>query len=224
VILQGATTGFEPWTEREDQVLHKVYESKGYKRACRALPHRTAGAVFHRAQRLGLKARRRWTSADDAQLRDLWESGIRLAAIAERLERTPITTYWRAQQLGLELGCPPGYEYLSHAAARTGYTATQLRPILRWAGVTIQVAHARPTKARHRRHVVEPEAVDDAIAAWHRTEPLESAARRLGVCGATLRRWLRAIGVVDEGRDRKCHWRVRTEDVERAAAAWRARL
>jgi hypothetical protein len=219
MILQGAATGFQPWTEREDQALRDVYESQGYKSACAALPHRTTGAVFHRAQRLGLKARRRWTRADDAQLSDLWESGLRLAAIAAQLDRTPITTYWRAQKLGLALGCPPGFEYLSHAAERTGYDTSQLRPILRWAGVTIQVALARPTKAKRRMHIVDPESVDEAVAAWHQTEPLEAAARRLGMCAETLRRRLRAIGVTDEGRPKKHHWRVRFEDVERAVAA-----
>lgn len=222
-MLRGALQTFVPWTAEEDAVLREVYEREGHKRVSERLPQRSLSSIFHRANRLGLKARRRWSKADDNQLRDLWDSGVCIHTIAKTLGRTQRTTYWRAQQLGLRLGCPDSFEYLTVAAERTGYCTTQLRPILRWAGVNLKVALARPTKARRRFHIVDPFDVDDALERWHGTEPLETAARRLGVRGHVLRRWLRAVGV-EEPKDRpfRAHWRVRTADVERAVERLRA--
>lgn len=221
-ITKGATAGFKPWTVREDNALRAAYLAGGYKAAVRALPGRTAGSIFHRAQRKGLLVRRRWTRADDERLRTLWDLGVAIAWVARELGRTQATTYWRAQKLGLPLGCPDGFEYLSVAADRTGYDASQLRRVLRWAGVPIRVSLGRPTQAGRRFHIVDPLDVDDAIAAWHETETLHSAAQRFGVADETMRRWLAAIGVDDNGREFRTHWRIKSVDVDRAVAARRA--
>lgn len=217
---RGATAGFRAWTQLEDDALRVNFGRVSAIELATQLG-RSVGAVFHRANRLGLKARRRWTKADDRELRWLWESGeLGVTAIAKRLGRTPVTTYWRAQKLGLPLGVPEGFEYLTHAAERTGYARETLMRVLRWAGVTTHRAMARPTKgASHRMRFVDPYEVDEAIVRWHETETLESAARRLGACAETLRRRLSAQGINDEGRAPKTHWRVRSVDAERAVAA-----
>lgn len=213
---KGATADFRPWSAADNATLRELFPKVEAADVARQLG-RTRGAVFHQAARLGLKKNLLWTKDHDIDLRWLWESGLSVTAIARRLSRTPLTTYWRARKLGLRCGCPEGFEYLNAAAERTGYERSTLTNILTWAGVTTHRSMARPTKAAaYRFRIVDPMDVDDAIARWHETEPLETAARRVGVEAELLRRRLRAAGVPEERRAPKAHWRVRQEDVERA--------
>ena len=140
-----------------------------------------------------------------------------MASMAARLKRTALACYTRGRTIGLRAGCPQGSEYLSHAAARTGYAVSQIRDILRWAGYPIKRAVSMPRRnPRWCSYVVDPHDVNAAIARWHDTESCESAARRLGVCGVTLRYRLRAIGLQAPGSHRQL--RVTQEQVEHALA------
>lgn len=214
--LQGALIGFRPWTPEEDAVLREVYAAGGIYAAKKRLRRRTEGSIYHRAKQLGIKRRRRWTASDDKQLRDLWDCGFRLSVIAERLGRSEVTTYWRAQKIGLKLGCPEGFEYLTHAAKRAGYTTDQLYKILRWAKVRVQMSVTRDRGRTRHFHFVDPVEVDDAVAEWNQTETVEAASRRLGVNSEKLWRWLKAAGIEADGREPHEHLRLFPEHVERA--------
>ena len=218
--LRGATSRFRPWSAEEKGILAKAYAGGGVAAAKTALPLRSVMALYHAADRLGVERKRQWTSGVDAALRNLWGAEIDIKAIAERLGRTRTAVYLRAAKIGLPVGCPEGWEYLSAATTRTGYSSTStLVRILRWAGVGIERAvtlhHKRQSKRPTR--IVVPELVDDAIAEWHKTETLEGAARRCGVRAEELKRWLAAVGVVApvQRRSRK-HWRVYSSDVDQA--------
>jgi hypothetical protein len=216
--LGGALARFQPWTPREEALLSRAYSSGGAAAAVSALPHRSVVSVMKRAERLGVYRRRRWTGADDEALRDLWDLGLRISAIAKRLDRTRAATYRRAQMIGLPLGVPDGYEYLSAAAVRTGYSTAQLRRILRWAGMRIGNALARPgpTRSGRRMHIVDPLDVDEAVVRWHVTEPVTAAARRLGIGDELLRGRLLRLGLRPP--PGKQHWRVTQEQVAAALA------
>lgn len=163
---------------------------------------------------------RRWTRADVKVLRDLWGT-LTLATIAERLGRSPSTVYWFATKAGLQRGCPQGFEYLTAAAKRTGFDTGQLRVILAHAGVKLRVAMTVPkTRARHY-HVVSPDLVDDAVAAWMLLELLPHAAGRLGVTRGVLRSALIAAGHAPP--PRKFTWRVLPHVADEAVAAYKAR-
>jgi hypothetical protein len=214
-VLRGAPAGHSPWTEAEDAVLLAVYAQAGATEASRSLPTRTRNAIFHRARELGLSRRARWTPSEDRSLTNLWEDGRTVGFIAQKLGRSPLTIYWRATVvLGLHAGVPPGYEYLSHAAARTGYSPAQLRRILEAEGVRMRRVLCRPGRAPHHRHFVDPCEVDDAIASWVGKEPVTTAARRLGIDPQRLRRRLVRIGVQPPA-GRK-HMRVTEEEIRRA--------
>jgi hypothetical protein len=220
---RGATAGMARWTADEDAVLRRSYIDGGIEAARAALPHRTQSSIYRRAERIGATRRKRWTSADDASLRNLWGTETDLSEIAERLGRTLLTIYWRAQKLGLTLGCPEGWEYMTHAARRTGYTTSQLRRILEAAGAEISEAMTRrsPRRGRrpmHRHHIVMPEVVDSAVSRWLETEPLETAARRRGLCSETLARRLRDAGIDKPKNMGRRWWRVTDDEVERALA------
>lgn len=217
-----------PWSAEADALLRFTY-GKLSPTEIGLQVARSASAVMHRAQRLGLQTHRRWTRDDDQELRALWGE-VALRTIASRLKRTPAAVFARAQvALRLPLGCPQGHEYLTHAAKRTGYTAGQLRRILAWAGVKLRPSMSRPTEARRHYHTVDPFDVDDAVGRWLENETVESGARRHGLIGATLAAWLRLarrqtdIRIPDEPRERKAHWRVPSSTID-AVVEWRSRF
>ena len=202
------------WTPEEDAVLRARYLTDGGKACARELG-RDPRSVFKRAHVLRLVRRPRWSPNDDAVLRDNWGE-LDLRGLSKLLGRTELTIYWRAGLLGLPRGCPQGYEYLSAASDRTGYATVQLRRILRWAGVKVRSTLSRPERVRsrlYRYHCVVPFDVDEALAAWHRTEPIDVAAHRHGTDGATLKRWLReardaGTEMPSEPRRRSAQWRI----------------
>lgn len=209
---------FRPWTPAEDAVIRDRYVTAGSAAVARDLG-RTVSSVCHRARRLRVLSRRRWTPADDNRLRNLWGSHP-VAHVAKMLGRTEATTYWRAQKLGLPLGCPQGMEYLTHAAERTGYQTSQLTRILRWAGVPEYRSASRKTGAARHFHVVDPFDVDEAIAAWLKTETAEFAAKSRGLVTETMVRILEQFGegVPPRPKKRKAHWRIPTEVIDAAIA------
>lgn len=219
----------EPWTPVANRYLREHYVADGATACARALD-RSFPSVAAQARRLGIVRFRRWTQHDDARLQVLW--GVHpIASIARTLGRTPDSIYWRAKQLELGLGCPQGHEYLSAAAARTGYAVAQLRRILAWAHVRIDRASTRPDHDRKTKHVtwvVEPSEVDEAVAAWHQTETLERAAERHVVCSSVLARLLREAAEAGEKRVpprprfRK-HWRIPTELVDELLGAYKSK-
>jgi hypothetical protein len=146
---------------------------------------------------------------------------MNLVDISERLNRSLNAVYARANTIGLHLACPESWEYLTHAAERTGYHVSQLRRILAVAGIELQHALSRARNHRQgtRAFIVAPELVNQAISAWLEAEPVAVAARRLGTTALTLERRLAAIGLRRTTTGR-CHWRVRSSDIERAVTAW----
>lgn len=208
------------WTDGEDEVIRRHYRSDGAAAVAALLPRRSIGAVQHRASVLGCTARPDWSPSEDKQLLMLWESGRVLQYIATRLGRPLHGVYNRAVKLGLAVGCPRGFEYLSDAVARCGLNSTtQLRRILDWAGVAIHEGLYQPkrdasARAWHR-HYVEPVAVDEAVAKWVRSETMQEAARRYGISGMIMRKWLLRAGVVEQRPRRMGPQRVETAVIDR---------
>jgi len=223
MTLGGAAAGFRPWTDAEKAIVRERYEAEGAHKLGEVLGRSWHG-VFRMASRLGgLQRKRRWGTVDDRRLKTLWLSSDSLESIAGKLGRTPLTTYWRAYELDLPLGAPAGYEYLSAAATRTGYETSQLRVILGAAGVAIRPVRARTSKKRKSRaHFVDPFDVDRAVEAWLQLETVECAARRLGIGGDNLRRWLREAG--HDKPPRKYTWRLPPEVFDELVAARRSRV
>jgi len=216
---QGATARFRPWTPAEDAAIRSRYIPEGAPGLAREFG-RTAVAVHHRANRIGVIRRRRFTAAEDRRIAMLWGE-MSLKELAKTIGRTPAVTYWRAQHMGLPLGCVQGLEYLTDSAKRTGFTISTLRMILKWAGVGLRVSMSRPTKARRHYHVVDPDDVNDAIERWLKTETLAAAAERLGVACATVERRLLASGnELPPKPAGKKRWRVPSDLVDEVMVGW----
>ena len=211
-----------PWSPAEDAVLRERYRHSGAAREVAGQLGRTLHSVYRRAQRLKLRTHARWTREDDRKLRNLWGE-YTVAGIAKKLGRTDLATFQHAKEIGLPLGCPSGFEYVWHAAKRTGYPTASLRLILERSGVTIRRTMSRPTPGRKVRpcHFVDPFEVDQAIAAWLRTEPLHSAAKRRGIHAGALARKLAALEGVPPKPEGKRHWRIPSDVIDRALAGAR---
>lgn len=214
------------WTASEDATLRAVYLASGIAGAAAALG-RTRSSVIGRAYKLNLDKKRRWSDVEDAKLRMLWDGETPIAEMAATLDRTEHAVYFRAHALDLPLGAPEGWEHLTHAAERAGYTTAVLRKILRANGVvprlSISPRAGRVLRSKHRVYIVWPHDVDDAVRAWMDTETVNAAARRAGMCRESLKRRLEAVGVKRRKNHRRYkHWRVSAADVERALAGERA--
>lgn len=134
---------FRPWTTAEDAVMRERYAKDGPVSLAARLD-RSWNAVTNRARALKLaNLRRVWSKKDDARLRDLW-GDMTVKSIARALNRSAIAVYERAATSGLALGVPPGGEFLSAAAVRTGFYTATLRRILRWARVKISLTMSNP--------------------------------------------------------------------------------
>lgn len=134
------------------------------------------------------RASRHWTNREDDVIRMHW--GIRpIEQIASEIERSALAVYNRGRELALGAGAPQGFEYESHAAARAGYDRGSFRRILQWANVHVRPAASIPGSVGHD-HIVEPQDVDRAVAAWCACEHLEAAGQRHGYSPCTIRLWL----------------------------------
>lgn len=216
----GAVAHPQPWTESEIATLRAVYQHGGSHAAVAALPHRSRPSIFQKAIRLGLRNKRsKWTAGDHARLRRLWNADLTLEAIATALGSTPIGVIGVAKRLGLP-AVPEGFEYLTHAAKRTGVDVHQLRRILHACHVWVRPTLSRPppkgVTPSHKRLMVWPAEVDDAIAEWFARETLQSAGERLGMTDASLKRRLAAAGVGKRRRARNARWRLSAADLEKA--------
>ena len=214
------------WTPEQDAVLRERYVRDGMN-AVAAAVGRAPESVINRAHKLGIVRKPQWTARDDEALRLNWGDHD-LGTLSRMLGRTQYAIYWRAGALGLARGCPDGYEYLACSATRTGYDVPQLRRILKWAGVGIRVALSRKDRPSTRRfHFVDPLDVDDAVAAWCKTEYIGSATRRHGLGAETLLRWLRAaqaagVEMPPEPPGKRTHWRVPSDVIDRVVAERRS--
>jgi hypothetical protein len=97
-----------PWTPADDEILRSLALNGVDARGIGNRLNRTAEAVWSRARRLNILARKprkrsTWTSKDDDQLRVLAASGQSSAAIAVRLNHTAAGVRRRAMDLGVKL-------------------------------------------------------------------------------------------------------------------------
>lgn len=131
----------------------------------------------------------RWTKAEEDELRWVWGAKT-VATIAAQLDRTQRAVVTKARRLGLGIGVPNGWEYLTAAAQRAGYEVVQLRRILAFANVRIRPSASMAKTGRY--SVVDPDAVDRAVALWLSTETITEAARSRGLSRASLEKVVRA--------------------------------
>ena len=161
---------------------------------------------------------RRWTPAEDRKLLTMWGERSRRTVREALHPRTWDAIVDRVKVLGLPLGPAgmQGYETIKAATIRTGYDRRQLLRILSAHGVN-PVRCRTSSVTQPRTLFVEVDAVDAAIAAeFAGFERVDDGARRHGLPGWLLLRWLRAAGEVPPAVPGKKPWhRVTPETVDR---------
>lgn len=163
----------------------------------------------------------RWTVKDRDTLLMMWGHHPQ-GEIAKALQRSPRAVFIRARGMGIGGACPQGFESLQRAADRCGFQVDTMRRVLNAARVKIRPA---PTLLGNSYHVLlEPSAVDAAVAAWCRLETLQQAGRRLRMDASVIRRHLLAAEARGEitlpPHSRGSYWRVPRETIDLAFSIW----
>jgi len=203
------------WTAEEENTLRDAYP-QGYHAALSALPHRTERSIFMKARKMNLRTRPHWTEEENQRLRRMWGEDS-LSRIAERLGRTRYAVHRHAKDvLGLKVGCPEGWEHITHSAKRTGYSVETLKNILAYSSIGLMRSYSVPSgRARHRHLIVQPSDVDYAVSVWCRTETLFDAACRRGMLAETLKVQLIEGGLTPPATKSQV-WRLPSEDIDAA--------
>jgi Zn-dependent peptidase ImmA (M78 family) len=212
------------WSEKDLERMKALHASGGMNAIFKAFPKRSASAIHQKALKLGLRIRAKWTSRDDRLLRNFW-GDLTVRDIANRFGRTEVAVCFRAKRLGLKLGRPQGWAFLSSEAKRIGITSDTLRKLLVQSGARIVPTWNIPMKARGRGlregrpMLVDPYDVDLATEKYLDEETLNAAAIRRGTSAETLRKRLKAIGVVPpKSLQKYSFWRIPSADIDRALA------
>ena len=217
----------EPWTEAEAATLRASYGPGGVHAAMAALPGRTRDAINRKVIRMGIQRSRRrlWTAEEDERVRMNWGLST-IEEMALMLGRTRDAIFYRATWiLKLPSGAPEGWEFLTHAADRVGYSRQALRTILRWAGVKLSLPYQDLRGKSPQARIVETIDIDDAVELWMKTETQAEAARRVGVGYKQLGRWI----AEEQGKAKrlsktpKSTLRIAVAETDRVVAAHRAR-
>jgi hypothetical protein len=128
-----------------------------------------------------------------AKLRDNW--GITLGELSRIIGRSKQACYLKAMQLRLG-SCPRGWETIAAAAKRCGFEHKTMRMILKYGEVPVhRLLSSRLKATRMPKRMVQPFEADEAVAKWMRAERPTTAARRHGISGVTLTKWLKEAGV-----------------------------
>lgn len=129
-----------------------------------------------------------WAKSEEDHITWNW-STTPIETIAAHLARSVDSVYRRAVlSLGLQGGCPNGCEYLTNAAARTGFTRESLKQILKHHGTRTYKPQTKAANSGSRERWVHPDAVDAAVKWWLDRETVTAAAARLGVSRNVLER------------------------------------
>jgi hypothetical protein len=158
---------------------------------------------------------RRWTVAEDERLRELF-GAVSAEQLSRMMGRTQIACAIRAARLNLGgvSAVTQGFERIQQAAVRHKYEWSVMKRIIAWAGLhaeRISVYAAKRTKTNRKSMYYRTHSVDEAVEAWRNAETPGEAAKRTGVSGCTIRRWLRESGVPGDPSALAARLRLATE-------------
>lgn len=168
--------------------------------------------------------RQPWSPRDEKFLRDAIEAHT-IGFIAKRLGRTYDATYYRAVRIGAIRASKQGYESVTDAAARCGFSYPSMLRLLRWAGVDLQAGKQERERRKTKcvRHYVDPCDADAAVARWARSETILQASVRLDIGDSHLRKYLELIGAAPPDKVPGRRVRLDPDVFDRAYAAGKAR-
>ena len=146
--------------------------------------------------KVSTKAYHTWTEEDDRQLAAEWRP-TDISHTARMLRRSVFAVMYRAKALDMvdHRGCPRGYEYLSDAERRLGFSEAELKTIIRYAGIKPIRAITAHGKKIKRTHIYDADRLTEVVDAWLSTVRVGDFAREHVMEMKTLRRWLSIRGI-----------------------------
>lgn len=186
----------QPWTTREIAIVRKHYAEGGVRPCMELLPHRSEGAIYQVAQRLGVRAPKTWspppvpyTTNDwiDAQIRRTYTQEHDRGAVTRLARRVDRPRHWvsrRAAQLGVR----------NERKKQMPWSAEELEILERYAFLHPGTIRKHLARAGHDR-------TETAIILQMRRQELyasdnpdvfsaRSLAELMGVEGKTVMRWI----------------------------------
>jgi len=146
--------------------------------------------------KVSTRAYHAWSESDDRKLAAEWRP-TDISHTARVLRRSVFAVIYRAKALGMldHRGCPRGYEYLSDAEKRLGFSEAELKTIIRHAGVKpIRAITAHGEKIK-RTHLYDADRLTELVDEWLSTVRVGDFAVEARIEMKTLRRWLALRGV-----------------------------
>lgn len=185
--------GYRLWSDADEARLRDAFARGGLKAAYAEFPDKGERGLHRKLTRMGLAGRSQVSRQDAETIGKMW-GVIPLREIARSMGRGEGHVLNVIKfRLGLKVAVPPGWEYLTAAAARAGYDAKSFRAVLAYSRVPVCKAANAPGP-RSLRAIVETSGVDAAVAAWVGLETLKDAAERHGMFDGRLRKWMTEAG------------------------------
>jgi hypothetical protein len=191
----------DKWSEEELDVIRELYPklhkhpnpSAVWDQILSRLPGRSKFACQVRANRIGVVAKRPWSPEEDEKLRQRWPDCSASTILQHLPGRSWNAVRLRAKKLRIE-GRWQGYVTMREAAEKIGYSTTTMYKIMAQMGVSAQVRAPRG-KPRGAHRVVELDVLIEAVEKYHEMETPRQAARRCGLNGQLVARWVKEAGL-----------------------------
>lgn len=216
----------EPWANgklprchdcTDDEVKAYVAEHMGNMTARKMAKvlGRSQGVIRHRVKQLSAAGMERhkhhceWTEDDIFRLVSEWRP-TDVRSTAKVLKRSPTAVVTRARMMGLvdHRGCPQGYEYLSDAETRLGFSIAELETIIRWANLKFIRAIQKDGKRIARTRVYCADHLTEAVDEWLKTCNVGQYCVSISMRLVTMRRWLALRGIVQPEGTTPQSWRL----------------
>lgn len=130
---------------------------------------------------------KRWTRAEDMTIINGWGELSQRAMMENVPSRTWPAIRARARVLRLPFGIPQGFESVTKAAKRSGFSPSQIRKILKDAKVMITKRISCKTYCKsHKMYYVDPVEVDAAVRSFLESTSVQSFCNRNGLKPRTV--------------------------------------
>lgn len=200
------------WSADDEARLKAAYLRGGMKEAMAEFPGKRMRGLHQKLTRMGVAGNKQMSDDEAELVRKMWGT-VPLREISRALGRAESHVLNVVKfRLGLKVAVPPGWEYLSAAAARAGFDIESLKNVLRHYRVPMQGTACASGVRKSHRTIVESSEVDRAVRGWLRLETLKDAAARHGLFDGQLRRWMVDAGYQAPPPGRR--WRMAPEQFD----------
>ena len=223
------------WTKEEEEILQQHYPKLKSKRRpneviwqelLAKLPGRSKFSCQVRASRLKASVKARWSSKEDMILQGIFSDTSARTIMAQLPGRSWEAILTRAKNLGLGDARWQGYLSMKATADRLGFSEQGMMRILEDMNVSLRIKAIDNKKgAKYQHKMIEWDTAVEAATEWLARETPRMAAKRMGLSGNLVARWVGQAGYTSPKRGRAVRLRpeVINEVVESRLKTWKPR-